>query len=112
MSKLDKEQVIVAFTEAYTAKNGKAPSIEAKGGWYSVDGQKNVRLSDLNTLIDNLAAPSEAIIATESKEEPQKAAVKKAPAKKKVKTISSSFSVKTFWADKIKSQSSQTKLPR
>ena len=45
MSKLDKDAVIAKFTEAYTAANGKAPQIEAKGGWYSVDGSKNMRRS-------------------------------------------------------------------
>lgn len=44
MSKLDKDQVLSAFTEAYTKANGKEPQIEVKSGWYSIDGGKNVRL--------------------------------------------------------------------
>jgi hypothetical protein len=37
MSKLDKDSVLAKFTAAYEAANGKAPTIEAKGGWYSVE---------------------------------------------------------------------------
>ena len=38
MANLDKDEVVAAFTEAYKKVNGKAPSIESKSGWYSVDG--------------------------------------------------------------------------
>lgn len=40
MANLDKDEVVAAFTEAYKKANGKAPSIESKSGWYSVDGGK------------------------------------------------------------------------
>ena len=126
MSKLDKEQVITAFTEAYTAANGKAPAIEAKGGWYSVDGGKNMRLADLEAMTAELgssspakktkaAKPKKAAVekpAAEKKSVAEKkpAAAKKAPAKKKAKK--SGFSVKGFWAEKIAEQNSGSKLPR
>lgn len=102
MSKLDKDAVIAKFTEAYQAANGKAPEIEAKGGWYSVDGGKNVRLAQLDEMADELASGK-----AETKEAaPAKpAAKKKAPAKKaapaKTKKADSGFSVKAYWADKI-----------
>jgi hypothetical protein len=119
MSKLDKDQVIAAFTEAYTAVNGKAPAIEAKGGWYSVDGGKNMRLADLDTLTAELGSSKPAKETKAAAEKPKKAAEKKpaavkkaakAPAKKKAKK--SDFSVKAFWAEKILEQSSEAKLPR
>ena len=119
MSKLDKDQVIAAFTEAYTAANGKAPAIEAKGGWYSVDGGKNMRLADLEAMIAELGSSTPAKKTKAVAEKPKKAAEKKpavenkpakAPAKKKAKN--SGFSVKAFWAEKILEQSTDSKLPR
>jgi hypothetical protein len=119
MSKLDKDQVIAAFTEAYTSANGKAPAIEAKGGWYSVDGGKNMRLADLDAMTADLGSSKPAKKAKPVAEKPKKAAEKKpvvekkaakAPAKKKAKK--SDFSVKGFWAEKVLEQNSGSKLPR
>ena len=95
MSKLDKEQVIATFTVAYTAVNGKAPTIEAKGGWYSVDGGKNMRLADLDAMTAELGSLTPVEETKGVVEKPAKAAKKKAakaPAKKKVEK--SEFSVK------------------
>ena len=119
MSKLDKDTVIAAFTEAYTAANGKAPTIEAKGGWYSVDGGKNMRLADLDAMTADFGSSAPAKKA-KTEEKPKKsaekkpAAAKKAPAKKKTSTKAkkSDFSVKAFWADKILVQNTDSKLPR
>ena len=55
MSKLDKDQIIARYTEAYQAVHGKAPVIEAKSGWYSVDGGKNMRLAQLAEAAEALA---------------------------------------------------------
>jgi hypothetical protein len=119
MSKLDKEQVIAAFTEAYTAANGKAPTIEAKGGWYSIDGGKNMRLADLDAMSAELGSSSPAKKTKAVTEKPKAAVEKKpaaakkaatAPAKKKAKK--SDFSVKGFWAGKILEQNTGSKLPR
>jgi hypothetical protein len=113
MSKLDKEQVIAAYTEAYKAKNGKAPAIEAKGGWYSVDGGKNVRLADLDAMTSELGASTPASKATVAVDKPKKATktkVAKSPAKNKAKKTD--FSVKAFWAKKILEESAVSKLPR
>lgn len=115
MSKLDKDTVVAAFTEAYTAANGKAPTIEAKGGWYSVDGGKNMRLADLDAMIADLGAPAKKAKAVEKPKkaaDKKPAAAKKAPAKKKASTKKSDFSVKAFWADKILVQNTDSKLPR
>jgi hypothetical protein len=117
MSKLDKDTVIAAFTEAYTAANGKAPSIEAKGGWYSVDGDKNIRLAGLDAMIAEFGAPAPTKKA-KAEEKPKKVAEKKpatekkAPAKKKAKAKKSDFSVKAFWAEKISEQNTGSKQPR
>jgi len=123
MSKLDKDQVIAAFTEAYTAANGKAPTIEASGGWYSVDGGKNMRLADLDTMTTELSSSKPAKKTKAVAEKPKKAAEKKpvakkkaakAPAKKKTQKTAkkSGFSVKEFWAEKVLEQSADSKLPR
>ena len=58
MSKLDKEKVLADYTAAYKKAHGKAPSIEAKSGWYSVNGGKNVRLAQLAEEAESLAAGS------------------------------------------------------
>jgi hypothetical protein len=119
MSKLDKDQVIAAFTEAYTAANGKSPTIEAKGGWYSVDGGKNIRLADVDAMVAELGSSTPAKKTAAVTEKPKKVTEKKPAADKKVakaavkkKAKKSDFSVKAFWADKILEHSSGSKLPR
>lgn len=128
MSKLDKDSVLAKFTAAYEAANGKAPTIEAKGGWYSVDGGKNVRLAQLDEMADGMAAPApapkkaKAVKAEKPKAEAKtakpKAAAKaekpKAPAKAKAKAkkTSSSFSVKDFYTKQIQEANPGSKAPR
>lgn len=121
MSKLDKDQVIAKFTEAYTAANGKAPEIEAKGGWYSVDGGKNMRLAQLNDMADELAggaAPaSEAPAVEEKKAAPASAAPAKAKkaapkAAKKAAKAKGGFSVKAFWTQQIQEKNPGSRAPR
>lgn len=76
MSNLDKEQVLSDFTAAYKAAHGKEPQIEAKSGWFSVDGGKNIRLATLVEMTAELSGGS----ATEApSEEQQKPAAKAAP---------------------------------
>ncbi|MCC2615514.1 hypothetical protein LJ739_04585 [Aestuariibacter halophilus] len=115
MSKLDKDQVIAKFTEAYKAANGKAPNIEAKGGWYSVDGGKNIRLAALDEMADELASGSKPAKAAAKKPAAEKAAPKKAdakkadskkaapkkPAAKAKKPAKGGFSVKAYWAEQV-----------
>lgn len=114
MSKLDKDQVIAKFTEAYTAANGKAPEIEAAGGWYSVDGGKKVRLAALNDMADEMSGGA----TTKAEKAPAKAAkaekkpAAKAPAKKAKKAKTSGFSVKQYWAEQVQSRDPGAKLPR
>ncbi|WP_026375059.1 hypothetical protein [Aestuariibacter salexigens] len=115
MTKLDKEQVIAAFTEAYTAANGKAPEIEAKGGWYSVDGGKNVRLAQLQEMTEELSGgAAKAAEPLKAKAEEKPAAAKK-PAKAKpakAKKSASSFSVKAYWAEQVLSHKPGSRAPR
>jgi hypothetical protein len=110
MSKLDKDQVIAAYTEAYSAVNGKAPIIEAKGGWYNVDGGKNIRLADLNAMIAEIAPAKEVKVAVDKLEKVSQKKPSTKPTIKKVKK--SDFSVKAFWAKRVLEQSSLSKLPR
>lgn len=108
MSNLDKEQILEKFSAAYQKANGKAPSIEAKGGWYSVDGGKNVRLAQLDELAEELGATGTSQKAPTA---PAPKVEKKTGSKKPSKT-KSSFDVKAFWADKIKATSEANTLPR
>ncbi|WP_416308367.1 hypothetical protein [Neptunicella sp. SCSIO 80796] len=131
MSKLDKDQVIEKFTQAYKAANGKAPVIEAKGGWYSVDGEKNVRLAQLDEQADELAASKKAPAAKAEKATPAKKAeaapkAKKAAVSKKAESTpkpakksaakktkkSAGFSVKEFWNNLLKSKDHDCDTPR
>ena len=121
MSKLDKDSVLAKFTAAYEAANGKAPTIEAKGGWYSVDGGKNIRLAQLDEMADGMAAPAPKKAKAEkpkaaAKAEKPKAAAKaekpKAPAKAKAKKPASSFSVKDFYTKQIQETNPGAKAPR
>ncbi|AEP30113.1 hypothetical protein [Brumicola nitratireducens] len=123
MSKLDKDGVLAKFTAAYEAANGKAPTIEAKGGWYSVDGGKNIRLAQLEEMADSMETPAPKKAkaekpAKEAKAEKPKAAAKadkpKAPAKAKAKAkkSASSFSVKDFYTKQIQDTNPGAKAPR
>jgi len=111
MSKLDKDSVLAKFTAAYKAANGKAPTIEAKGGWYSVDSGKNIRLAQLDEMADGMSAapaPKKAKV-----EKPAKVAKPKADkAKAKTKKLASSFSVKDFYTKQIQDTNAGAKAPR
>jgi hypothetical protein len=79
MTKLDKDQVVAEFTAAYKAAFGKAPQLEQKPGWFSVDGGKNLRLAELAELGASYSADKGA---TKSTAKAKPAAEKKAaPAK-------------------------------
>lgn len=123
MSKLDKDGVLAKFTAAYEAANGKAPTIEAKGGWYSVDGGKNIRLAQLEEMADSMETPAPKKATAEkpvkeTKTDQPKAAAKtdkpKAPAKAKAKAkkSASSFSVKDFYTKQIQDTNPGAKAPR
>ena len=126
MSKLDKDSVIEKFTKAYEAANGKAPTIEAKGGWYSVDGGKNVRLAQLDEMAGELSgksakAPAKAKAASKEKapaaekkaaKPAKKEAAPKKPAAKKPAKSKGSFSVKDFYTKQIQEANPGSKAPR
>lgn len=79
MSKLDKDQVVAEFTAAYKAAFGKAPQLEQKPGWFSVDGGKNIRLAELAELGASYSA--DANTAQSAAKTKPAAAKKAAPAK-------------------------------
>lgn len=127
MSELDKDQVITKFTQAYTAANGKAPEIEAKGGWYSVNGDKNVRLAQLDEMADELAGDNTSgksktatKTVTSAKPNPKTASNKTTKTKSKAKKASKkspkqgndTFSVKAMWADQIEQRNPGSTQPR
>lgn len=121
MSELEKDQVINKFTEAYTAANGKAPEIEEKGGWYSVNGDKNIRLAQLDELADELAggkpatktkAKAKKVVQKGSSKKSSKVAKKKPKAKKTAKDKQDSFSVKAMWLAQIEQQNPGSIPPR
>ncbi|KXJ60487.1 MAG: hypothetical protein AXW14_03875 [Alteromonas sp. Nap_26] len=107
MTNLDKDKVITEFTNAYTQVNGKAPSLEIKSGWYSVDGGKNVRLSQLKEMTASLLASSnDKAKPVSTSKTPKKSNTSTSPKSK------SGFSVKQFWADKLQQQDPGSTLPR
>ncbi|WP_417440758.1 hypothetical protein [Idiomarina sp.] len=121
MSKLDKEKVLAEYTEAYQKAHGKKPEIESSNGWYSVDGGKNVRLSQLADDAKALgkekkSAPKK----SESKKtEPKKAEAKKPAAKKSSakqspakKSSSGGLTAKELWKQKLEGKDSDCRLPR
>ena len=141
MSKLDKDQVLADFTAAYQQAHGKKPKVEAKGGWYSVDGGKNVRLAQLAEEAETLAggkAAKPAAKATKTaakpaakpaaKKETKKAAepAKKAPAKnaaakkpaakaakaKVSKSANGGLTAKELWRQRLEQDSTLSRLPR
>ena len=122
MSKLDKEAVIAKFTAAYEAANGKTPQIEAKGGWYSVDGGKNQRLAALDEMANELTsgggAPATEPAKPAKKTAPKKAAkTKAAPAANSTngpKVISAGAGKKPAdaWKERLQSGANDCTLPR
>lgn len=83
MSKLDKDQVVAEFTAAYKAAFGKAPQLEQKPGWFSVDGGKNIRLAELAELGASYSAgKATTASATQAKPAAEKKAAPAKPAKK------------------------------
>lgn len=128
MSKLDKDQVIADFTAAYEKAHGKKPTIEAKSGWFSVDGGKNMRLAQLAEEAEALAGGKSAPApkagkpaAKKATKAPAKKAASKKPAAKKpaekkagVKTQSSGngLTARELWRQKLEEGSSLSRLPR
>jgi hypothetical protein len=110
MSKLDKDSVLAKFTAAYEAANGKVPEIEAKGGWYSVDGGKNIRLAQLDEMADSMTAPTPKKAKAEKPAKEAKTAKPKAPAK--AKKQATSFSVKDFYTKQIQEANPGAIAPR
>lgn len=108
MSKVDKDQVIEEFTQAYQKAHGKTPTIEAKSGWYSVDGGKNMRIGQLQDMIAELNGSAK----TESKPAPAKKKAAAKPAKAKKPAKSGGFSVKAYYAEKLKDDNPGAILPR
>jgi hypothetical protein len=107
MANLDKDQVIADFTKAYTKANGQAPTIEAKSGWYSVDGGKNVRLAQLQEMTEAMSGQSA------TAETPAKQSKPAPTVAKKTKTPKSKgFSVKAFYAEQLKDRAPGATLPR
>ena len=103
MSKLDKDQVIADFTAAYTAAFGKAPQLEQKPGWFSVDGGKNIRLAELAELG---ASYSTAKPHAAAKAAPAKSTAKPAAkaAKKAKSTSNGGKSAAALWAERTGAQ--------
>lgn len=110
MSKLDKDTVLDAFTQAYTKAKGNAPAIEAKGGWFSVDGGKNVRLAQLEEMTAELTSAKPAKktatkpVVTKEPVAKKETAPEKAPVAKKTvskKSVAKTFSVKDFYTQQI-----------
>ncbi len=122
MSKLDKDQVIEQFKEAYVAANGKEPVIEAKSGWYSVDGGKNIRLAQLQEMIAELGSSDAPQASEEAAEAPAKepetveakpAATERKPKASKPKASKKGdFSVKAYWIEKLDQEHPGSTAPR
>lgn len=108
MSKLDKDLVVAEFTAAYKAAFGKAPQLEQKPGWFSVDGGKNIRLAELAELAASYASATGKTAAkpAEDKKPAAKAAAPKAAAKAapKTKTSGNGQSAAALWANHIGEQ--------
>ncbi|MBU1308221.1 hypothetical protein MN202_18610 [Rheinheimera muenzenbergensis] len=103
MSKLDKDQVVADFTAAYTAAFGKAPQLEQKPGWFSVDGGKNIRLAELAELGASYASAKKP--ATAAKAEAAKSATKSTKAAKTPKSKGDGGkSASAVWAERTGAQ--------
>ena len=109
MAKSDKNDVLEEFTQAYAKVNGKQPDIQAKSGWYSVDGGKNVRLSRIQEMTVELLGTENTAQASSTSKTQKKPVPKIMP---KTKSKKSGFSVKQFWADQLKADAPGSTPPR
>lgn len=104
MSKLDKDQVVAEFTAAYEAAFGKAPQLEQKPGWFSVDGGKNIRLAELAELGASYST-AKAKPVSEKKAASAKPVAKPAKAAKpkaaKAKSSGDGQSAALVWAERV-----------
>jgi hypothetical protein len=128
MSKLDKDQVLADFTAAYQQAHGKKPKIEAKGGWYSVDGGKNVRLAQLAEEAESLAGgatkkpaakaekktdkKAEPAKKTPSKTAPKAAAKSDSKGAKVAKSATGGLTAKELWRQRLEQDNTLSRLPR
>ncbi len=124
MSKPDKEAVLKQFTTMYKRANGKAPKIEASNGWYSVDGGKNMRLTELETWAEELnshtattaSKAKDKAPATKTKATPKSKSNKKSNNKKsadrKKRTSNGGSSAAEVWRDYLQQQDGKSQLPR
>jgi len=121
MSKLDKEKVLAEYTEAYQKAHGKKPEIESSNGWFSVNGGKNVRLTqladeakELANEKSSLAKKSESKKAEAKKPAAKKPAAKKSSAKQSPakKSSSGGLTAKELWKQKLEAKDSECRLPR
>jgi len=128
MSKLDKDQVLADFTAAYQQAHGKKPKIEAKGGWYSVDGGKNVRLAQLAEEAESLAGgatkksaakaekktdkKAEPANKTPSKTAPKAAAKSDSKGAKVAKSATGGLTAKELWRQRLEQDNTLSRLPR
>ncbi|WP_163931001.1 hypothetical protein [Paraferrimonas sp. SM1919] len=118
MTTLNKDEVIALVTKNFEAKFGRTPEVEAKGGWYKVDGGKGLRLADLQQYAESLVgdAPAAEAAAPVANATPKKAAPAKkaAPKAKKAVKATGSNGGKTWkqvWAEKLSADKNST-LPR
>ncbi|MDP5136367.1 hypothetical protein ORJ04_10440 [Rheinheimera baltica] len=99
MTKLDKDLVVAEFTAAYKAAFGKAPQLEQKPGWFSVDGGKNIRLAELAELGASYTPTKKASPVAAKQATAPKAAPKPAKAVK-VKSTGNGQSAAAMWAQR------------
>ncbi|RUO62265.1 hypothetical protein [Pseudidiomarina insulisalsae] len=120
MSKLDKDQVIADFTAAYEKAHGKKPTIDAKSGWYSVDGGKNMRLAQLAEEAEVLKGTTKAPAAEltqpskSTKSNRDRAAKRPGASKAPVKTSSTGkgLTARDLWRKKLEDGNTVSRLPR
>ncbi|WP_404399288.1 hypothetical protein LG288_06395 [Idiomarina seosinensis] len=101
MSKLDKEKVLADYTTAYKKAYGKEPSIEASNGWYSVNGNKNVRLAQLAEEANTLATVRNTEKSQQTPASPTKAV-----------SSGNGLTAKQLWKQKLEQDATACRLPR
>lgn len=122
MSKLDKDQVLSAFTEAYKQANGKEPQIEVKSGWYSIDGGKNVRIATIEEMTAALTGGDIAPATPVEESKPAKVAKTKKSAPKATTSVEKSkgytvvkegdgFNPANYWLDYLSKLGSDSRTP-
>ncbi len=121
MPKLTKEETINALEAAILKHEGRKVTVDQKGSWYKIDGEKSLRFGDLESMLQSFDSGSASDVV---KKTPKAKSVAKVEPKTKTATKAKKTAVmktknsnggklpKEFWLDRLTTIGRTFTLPR